>query len=971
LDLKLSINADYQQASKAFKELASESEATREKIEKFSSSFESKNIDKFIDKQKLLEASLTGTRGEVAAMTSVQKNYEREIEKLIRSGLDPESDAIQRLRTEQEQLKNKIENANEAQKAQEQVMKNAEKAALGMIAAIGASVAAMGAVVQKSAEAGDAYAKTARVIGMTAETFQELDYAAKMSGIDNLKGSLEKLNKSVADVKSGTGSLTTYLKENDKQLLNQLRNVTSNEEAFNLLIEAIGKAPDEFTRAELAQSAFGKSGQELILLANEGADGIANLREEARKYGIISEEATKNSEAYLDAQSRLKSALQGVGNELTEKMLPGLTDSINGIADFIANTDDWEGKLNIAKVALAGTTAALVTFVAVSKGAQTIHQMAIAIKALQTAIMGPAGAAALAIGALAAGITALVAWQDKQVNQGKELANNITNQKNEALNLLSTYQQLNPAKEIDKVTTDKLISIYPNLTEEMVKNAKSVDDLKKKVKELSEEETKATAQKYVDKMVKMYDEYTKAVETANTAILANRGQIQHVMLARNTITAFEGIKKQANDILGSIGLEVDISNNFNFIESAASKTQRALAEAEELSKKAAEETRKNAEEEMKKLSQRLGEISLSPEQQLNEQINQIKTFLNQRAELERASGEERIKSYQANSAALLASDKIHENERIAISKATEEAIVEVRKQMADDLKKQNETQAKEEEQLRKENEQKKKEEAEKEKNFIRDKLLFIGESEAQTLLERQNAFTTFLSERLNAQVLAQEEEKLSDEERLAYLEEQRDLLLEKFTENKEAQLAIQKAYDDLLIAEEKRTQAVEQKLLEEKLGAFSTFFNGWASLLEMAGEKNRGFAIVARALASAEAAINSYLAFTKALASAAPPFNYIAAAGVLAAGLAQQIKINSTAIPSAETGGRFIVPNSIGSDNSLMKVNSGEEVEVTPRGMTGYNNSQNIIVQIEKQVLFDVINDGIRSGDVLIAAVNY
>jgi predicted nucleic acid-binding Zn-ribbon protein len=381
MDLKFNINANYDQASKAFKDLAASSEETREKIEKFSKSFEEKNIDKFIDKQKLLEAALTGTRGEVAAMSAAQKNYQHEIERLIKSGLSPESEAIQRLRNEQENLNKKIKDTTESQKAQQEAMKNAEKAALGMLAAIGAAVAAMGVVVQKTAEAGDQYAKTARIIGMTAETFQELDHAAKMSGIDNLKGSLERLNKSVAEVKNGTGTLTTYLKQNDQQLLNQLKNVNSNEEAFNLLMGAIQKAPDEFTRAELAQSAFGKSGQELILLANEGADGIANLREEARKYGIISNEAAKKSEDYLDAQTRLKGALQGVGYELTENLLSGLTDTINGLANFIANIDDWEGKLNVAKIALAGTTAALVTFVTVSKGAQIVHQMGVAIKA--------------------------------------------------------------------------------------------------------------------------------------------------------------------------------------------------------------------------------------------------------------------------------------------------------------------------------------------------------------------------------------------------------------------------------------------------------------------------------------------------------------------------------------------------------------------------------------------------------------
>jgi hypothetical protein len=61
----------------------------------------------------------------------------------------------------------------------------------------------------------------------------------------------------------------------------------------------------------------------------------------------------------------------------------------------------------------------------------------------------------------------------------------------------------------------------------------------------------------------------------------------------------------------------------------------------------------------------------------------------------------------------------------------------------------------------------------------------------------------------------------------------------------------------------------------------------------------------------------------------------VAAASVLAAGIAQQIKINSTPIPSAETGGRFIVPNNSGVDSVGLKVNPGEQIDVTPRGQTG------------------------------------
>ncbi|MDR1159846.1 MAG: hypothetical protein LBK69_04390, partial [Syntrophomonadaceae bacterium] len=462
-DLTLSINANFEAASKAFKDLANSSEEVRQKIEKFSDAFKAEQVDRFVDKQKLLQAALTATKGEVAAMTSAQKNYESEITRLIKSGLDPESDAIQRLRNEHDALAKKIKETNEVQKQQEQVLKNAERAATALFVAIGAGVAALGVATQKTAEAGDQFAKTARVIGMTAETFQELEYAAKMSGIDSLKGSLEKLNKSMADLKGGSGTLVSYLKQNDKALLDQLKNVSSNEEAFNLLMDAVNKAPNEFTRAGLAQAAFGKSGQDVILLAHEGADGIAALREEARKYGVMSNEAAANSEAYLDAQDRLKASLAGVANELTAGLMPGLTNTITKMADFIAGIDDWEDILTTAGIALAGITTALVSFVAVSKGAQAIQQMAVAIKALQAAILGPAGAAAIALGALVTAGLALNKMYDDQQHAGERAAAAMKKNGEEANSLLTEYNRLNPGKALDKETTDELIKIYPEL----------------------------------------------------------------------------------------------------------------------------------------------------------------------------------------------------------------------------------------------------------------------------------------------------------------------------------------------------------------------------------------------------------------------------------------------------------------------------------------------------------------------------
>lgn len=167
----------------------------------------------------------------------------------------------------------------------------------------------------------------------------------------------------------------------------------------------------------------------------------------------------------------------------------------------------------------------------------------------------------------------------------------------------------------------------------------------------------------------------------------------------------------------------------------------------------------------------------------------------------------------------------------------------------------------------------------------------------------------------------------------------------------------------------------ENLTAEEKKAVNENLEKEIARVTEEANKRARAAAAAQRLVAYAEAVIQTYLAASKALASGVPPWSYITMGATIAAGLANALKIKTTPIPeiSAETGGRFIVPDVspvTRSDGVYMRVNPREEVNVTPRGMTGSSGGTRVTVMMEKQVLFDVMNDGIRSGDIIISAAN-
>jgi hypothetical protein len=188
------------------------------------------------------------------------------------------------------------------------------------------------------AKAGDEIAKTARQIGIGVEALQELRFAAERSGVDTntLTTSLEQMNLRVGQLRNGQGALTTALARTNPMLRQQLRDAQSSEEAFELLIAEIEKQPNAQARAALATAAFGRAGQDLIVMAENGVDGLRALREEARAYGnIMDEEATSASEAFTDSMSNLRATFLSFRNQALTPLIRALQPLIKQFTDFI------------------------------------------------------------------------------------------------------------------------------------------------------------------------------------------------------------------------------------------------------------------------------------------------------------------------------------------------------------------------------------------------------------------------------------------------------------------------------------------------------------------------------------------------------------------------------------------------------------------------------------------------------------
>ena len=114
--LGIIVKSDFDQASKDLKDFKATSESTAKSIKKFQESFKAEQVDKFLDKQKLSSAAILATRGQTEAAQVEFKNLQREIERLIKRGIDPQDKSVKKLTKRYDQLNRELAETTSAQK---------------------------------------------------------------------------------------------------------------------------------------------------------------------------------------------------------------------------------------------------------------------------------------------------------------------------------------------------------------------------------------------------------------------------------------------------------------------------------------------------------------------------------------------------------------------------------------------------------------------------------------------------------------------------------------------------------------------------------------------------------------------------------------------------------------------------------------------------------------------------------------
>lgn len=359
---------------------------------------------------------------------------------------------------------------------------------------------------------GDMFDKASKRVGASSATLSEYAYAAQMCGasFNDVEGAFKKFSKVVAGASQGATEAKTAL-ATVGLTVEDLKGLSPDEQ-FEKLAGAVASISDPTLKAAAAMKIFGANGTSLLPLFDEGAEGIENLRAEARRLGVSVDDASAKMGAdYVDATTRAKEAARGFGLTLGAMLAPAATATLNSLSAVIAKISDFV-RNNRALVEVVAFTAASITAgayaktmyaAAVAKLIPLLKTLALALKSVSAAALAnPYLTLAAAIGAVA------LAYYN--MKKAKQAANDVPTstkaseayETNESARQsdrddLKTLENLRKKQELQKLSNDEIlqaVSIVAKLKSKYGDVGIEVDAVTGKITEASDAQRKLNQQ---------------------------------------------------------------------------------------------------------------------------------------------------------------------------------------------------------------------------------------------------------------------------------------------------------------------------------------------------------------------------------------------------------------------------------------------------------------------------------------------
>ena len=211
--------------------------------------------------------------------------------------------------------------------------------AVAGISAIGGTLISF---AKKTADAGDELLEMSKRIGVSVSALSELKYAGELTGtsIGSLESGMRLLSKRMNDAASGSKEASQIFSQLNISIKDSSGNLRNADAVLMDAVDRINSLGSETKKTAMAMELFGRSGADLLPFIKEGSKGIAELREEANKLGIVfSEKSAKAADEFKDNLSRMTGHITGIVYSIGNELIPRLNQVFDTLFGKIEKTD--------------------------------------------------------------------------------------------------------------------------------------------------------------------------------------------------------------------------------------------------------------------------------------------------------------------------------------------------------------------------------------------------------------------------------------------------------------------------------------------------------------------------------------------------------------------------------------------------------------------------------------------------------
>jgi DNA-binding Xre family transcriptional regulator len=182
-------------------------------------------------------------------------------------------------------------------------------------------------LVSNSIEAAVQIGHLSQQTGISAENLSVLKYAASQTGVEfeTFTKGFKKLSTEVYNADTGSKKAEKTFRALGVSQADLTAKGNDMYAVLSMVADKFKEMPDGIEKNALASQLFGRAGQQLIPVLDQGAAGVERFRAEAEQLGLVlDDKGIQKMEELHREVDKLQSAYKGLGLELTSALAPAL-----------------------------------------------------------------------------------------------------------------------------------------------------------------------------------------------------------------------------------------------------------------------------------------------------------------------------------------------------------------------------------------------------------------------------------------------------------------------------------------------------------------------------------------------------------------------------------------------------------------------------------------------------------------------